>query len=164
MNAVYRNGSVWTTHCADVDGRAAVRWYRIDPLAVATTEVGTVADPTRSYFMPSVTVNKRGDVFLGFSGSSPTQFASAYGTGRRSTDPVGSSGRPRLYRSGAAPYTYLSSGGTSRWGDYSVSGIDPADDETFWTIQERAGTGDVWELHIGALRYPIRQAPPAQQR
>ena len=30
MNAVYRNGSIWTAHCVSVGGRAAARWYEVN--------------------------------------------------------------------------------------------------------------------------------------
>ena len=153
MNAVYRNGSVWTTHTVRVGTRAGVRWYRIDPVTVTAAEIGTVADTERGYFMPSLAVNERGDLFVGFSGCGPTEFVGSWGTGRRVNDPSGRVATPRLLRAGEAPYTFVSGGGSSRWGDYSTSGIDPLDDRTFWTIQEFAGAANVWKTQISALRY-----------
>ncbi|UCG34442.1 MAG: hypothetical protein JSU68_07330, partial [Phycisphaerales bacterium] len=62
MNAVYRDGSLWTTHCIGLDGRAAARWYEVDPVSVSLTQYGTVADSSLYYFFPSICVNRFGRV------------------------------------------------------------------------------------------------------
>ena len=68
------------------------------------------------------------DIILGFSGSSPSQYAAAYLAGRRSSDPVGELSDPILLKQGNAAYNTTGAGGVNRWGDYSLSSIDPDDD------------------------------------
>jgi hypothetical protein len=41
----------------------------------------------------------------------------------------------------------------SRWGDYSMLSIDPADDETFWyTTEYLTSTGTAWRTRFGAFK------------
>lgn len=148
MNAVYRNGFVWTTHCINVSNRAAVRWYQINVANNQATQVGTISDPVIHYYMPGIAVNAADQMMIGFSGSSPSQFVGAYLTGRLPSDPAGETGPPLLYKAGEAPYTQISSAGTNRWGDYSLTSVDPADDSTLWTIQQYARTGNSWVTRI----------------
>ncbi len=153
MNAVYRAGSLWTVHCIDVGGRAAVRWYQINPATLDLVQFGTVADPVRSFIMPSISVNGSEDVVVGFTGSSPSEYAGAYATGRRATFPQGAMAAPVLLQAGQGPYTFLDNQGVSRWGDYSITGVDPADDQTFWTVQQFALSPNSWRLRIQSLSY-----------
>jgi len=150
MNAVYRDGSVWTAHSISVSGRAAVRWYELNTSTVSTAQVGPVSDPVLHYFMPGIDVNSTNQMVVGFTGSGSTQFAGAYITGRVPSDPLGQTGPPLQYKAGEAPYTQLTSSGTNRWGDYSLTSIDPDDDRTFWTIQQYARSGNTWVTRIAS--------------
>lgn len=154
MNAVYRAGSLWTVHSVNVGGRAAVRWYQIKPDTPSLVQFGTVSDPVRSFIMPSISANSLGEIALGFTGSSPFEHASAYATGRKAYFPVGTTAAPVLLQAGQGPYTYLDFQGVSRWGDYSVTGVDPADDTTFWTVQQYALSPNDWRLRIQSLDFP----------
>ncbi|HYX20376.1 MAG TPA: IPT/TIG domain-containing protein, partial [Thermoanaerobaculia bacterium] len=48
-------------------------------------------------------------------------------------------------------------GGPRRWGDYSFTSLDPADDMTLWTIQEYCNLTDSWGVRVVQLLAP----PPA---
>jgi hypothetical protein len=148
MNAVYRDGSVWTAHSVSVDGRAAVRWYEIDVASATAIQVGTVSDPSLHFYMPGISVNASHDMVVGFTGSDASSYAGAWLTGRRATDSPGVTGPPLLYKAGLGPYTQVTATGTNRWGDYSLTSVDPLDDETFWTIQEYARGNNTWATHI----------------
>jgi hypothetical protein len=154
MNAVYRNGSIYTTHCISIGGRAGVRWYQLGTAPVSTQQSGSIDDPVVHYFAPSISVNSLGEVLLGFSGSSGSQFAGAYLAGRKPTDPAGQVSLPVLYKAGEAPYTQLSSSGVNRWGDYSLTAVDPLDDKTFWTIQQYARLSNTWVTRVASAGYP----------
>jgi hypothetical protein len=47
---------------------------------------------------------------------------------------------------------------SDRWGDYSVTQVDPANDHDFWTQQERAGkpvgSATIWETVWAAVSVP----------
>jgi hypothetical protein len=44
------------------------------------------------------------------------------------------------FKAGEATYFKTFSGSRNRWGDYSNTVVDPANDTDFWTIQEYAAT------------------------
>lgn len=154
LGAIFQNGSLWTVHCIDVGGRAAVRWYQIDPLALATQQVGTIDDATRHYFFPSMAVNANGDVAFGFAGSKSNEFAGAWYAGRKSTDLAGQTSSPALLKAGLASYQVQDGNGFNRWGDYTSTTLDPLDGASFWTIQEYARETDDWGTWIGELSFP----------
>jgi hypothetical protein len=90
LNAVYRNGSLWTTHhVAGAGGKLEVAWYQVNPATASFVQQGRISDPIRWYYYPSIAVNQNGDVAVGFSGSSSIEYASAYYTARKNTDPLG---------------------------------------------------------------------------
>ena len=151
INAVYRNGSLWTAHCVNVSGRAGCHWYQVDPSPLSLTQSGTISDPSLYYFFPGISVNSNNEVVIGFSGSSTTTFAGAYVSGRRPSDPPGATATPQLLKAGEGAYN--DGGNPSRWGDFSLTSVDPVDDLTFWTIQEYARAGNTWGTWIGKLKY-----------
>ncbi|HRX86738.1 MAG TPA: immunoglobulin domain-containing protein, partial [Phycisphaerae bacterium] len=155
MNAVYRDGSIWTTHTVDVSGRAACRWYEVDVQGASPTlqQVGTVSDPVLHYFFPSIMVNARGDALLGFSGTSATQYAGAYFTGRNRFDPPNEMGPAQPYRAGSGPQNNLDQYGRNRWGDYSLSSLDPNDEQQMWTIQAYGHTTNIWGTYIAEFSF-----------
>jgi hypothetical protein len=172
LNAVYRNGSLWTTHHVAVGGKIEVAWYQINPSAGAVASQGRISDPNRGYFYPSIAVNDNNDVAIGFSGSSAAQYASAYYTARRSIDPAGTTQPPSLLKTGEAPYlktgeTFGGTGTDNRWGDFSATVVDPTDGVTFWTLQEYAAAPMVvngtprsmWGTWWGKFRPPAIASP-----
>lgn len=155
MNAVYRNGSVWTAHGVNVGGRAACRWYELDASSATTQQVGTVASASMSYMFPSIAVNGNDEVLLAFSGSNSSTFASSYAAGRLSTDPQNQLSDPVLLQAGLAPYNTVDQDAVNRWGDYSLTCVDPTDDVTLWTIQEHTRNTDDWGTRVGSFRFPF---------
>lgn len=158
INAVYRDGSIWTAHTINVSNRAAVRWYQLNANPIVTVQVGTIADPVRHYFFPGIAVNALGDMVVGFSGSHAGEYASAYYTGRSATDASGETAPPVLMRAGTAPQNNIDSFGRNRWGDYSLTAVDPTDDSTLWTVQEYAHAENIWGTWVARLAYAIAPA------
>jgi len=153
MNAVYRDGSVYTAHTILIDGRASCRWYELDVASVTAPQIGTIADPVRSYYFPSISVNSEHHVVLGFTGSHAGEYAGAFYTGHHALDPPGATAAPALLRPGAGPYNHVDGNGVARWGDYSLTSVDPADDSTFWTIQEYARVNNRWGTWIAEIAF-----------
>ncbi|MCO6436715.1 MAG: hypothetical protein J5J06_06470 [Phycisphaerae bacterium] len=157
MNAVFRDGRIWTTHTINVDGRAACRWYEVDPGLLALVQYGTISDPVLHYFFPTIMVNLNGHVGMGFSGSSAQQFAGAYFTGRQSSDPPGEMALPVQYRAGLAPQNNIDGYGRNRWGDYSATTLDPVLQQQVWTIQEYAEAQDIWGTYVAVLGFDCNE-------
>ncbi len=146
---------LWTCHAVGVNrngtheptaspsnpaDRSGIAWYKIRLDATVTIENwGRVYDNATTspkfYYTPSLAVNKNGDMVLGFSGSSVTEYISAYYSGRLGTGeilPV-----PRRYFEGKD--VHYSSQSPFKWGDYSFSCLDP-DGLTVWSIQAYSET------------------------
>ena len=156
LNAVFRNGRLWFTHSGGRpnDGsdspttkdRTVVSWYEVNPLRLNTTGAPVLQSGTLDggagvhYFFPSIAVNKNNDAALGFSRSLPGIYVSAAVTGRQGTDPTGTMDPITTIKAGEDSYVKDFGSGRVRWGDYSATVVDPADDTTFWTIQEYAET------------------------
>jgi PGF-pre-PGF domain-containing protein len=143
LNAVFRNGYIWTTHTVSNNGnnKTEVAWYQIDPASASPSlpygipaQQGRISDINRWYYFPSIAVNSNGGMGIGFSGSSSSEYAGAYYTARNSSDASGTMQAVALLKSGLASYNQ------TRWGDYSATVVDPIDDRTFWTLQEYANS------------------------
>ena len=167
MNAVYRDGFIWTAHCIGLNGRAASRWYKIDVSDTTLDDYGTIEDSVIYYFFPSIMVDANGNAIMGFSGSSPGQYAAAYYTGRLANDPPGEMAPPVLLKEGDADYNLIDSYGRNRWGDYSLCSLDPVS-HTLWNIQEYAHSHDeedenrwgTWICELGFSNPPDKPTTP----
>ena len=63
-------GVLYACHNTELNGRMAVQWYRIRASDGALLEQGTIADPVRDLFMPSIAANQYGTVVICCNGSS----------------------------------------------------------------------------------------------
>ena len=151
MMSVYGNGSIWTAHTVSYNGRAACRWYEVDPVAMSLVQSGTVADSSLYYYFPSLMVNSAGSVVMAFSGSDASQYVACYYTGRRASDPAGEMADPIMFKAGTGAQNNIDGYGRNRWGDYSYTTLDPVDGATFWTIQEYGHSTDIWGTYIAVL-------------
>ena len=151
MMAVYRDGSLWTSHTISSGGRAACRWYEIDVATMTLVQSGTVADGSLHYFFPGIMVNQHGDAVMAFTGSNSSQYAGCYYTGRAAGDPLGEMAPPVQYKVGTGPQNLIDDYGRNRWGDYSYTTLDPIDETTFWTIQEYGHADGVWGTYVAVL-------------
>ena len=155
LNVVHRNGRLYATHTVSngTNTKTEVAWYEIVPSSPPTlAQQGRVSHESRFYYYPSIAVNVNGDIALGFSGSSPTEFPGGYYTARLNTDPPGTTQPVELLKSGEAPYFETGTGNDNRWGDFSATVVDPTDNLTFWTLQEYAQTDDQWGTWWGSFR------------
>ncbi len=147
LNVVFRDGFLWTAHTVNNTGnpKTEIAWYQINPSNASLSlpfgmpaQEGRISDESRWYYYPSIAVNAVGDVGIGFSGSSATEFAGAYYTARNASDAPGMMQPVGLLKAGLDSYTQ------DRWGDFSATVVDPIDDSTLWTVQEYAGTSNRW--------------------
>ncbi|HKP51840.1 MAG TPA: S-layer homology domain-containing protein [Chloroflexia bacterium] len=140
---------------ADGAGKGGVRWYELR--SPNTTPVvyqqSTYAPDADHRWMGSIAQDRQGNMALGFSVSNAsTLFPTIRYTGRLVTDPLNqmSQGETTMYPGGGSQTGY------ARWGDYSMMGIDPLDDCTFWYTQEYyASTSDgEWTTRVGSFKFP----------
>ena len=134
--------------------RTNVKWWEINPITGAVIQSGFVDDPTAGmfYYYPSIAVNQFDEILIGFSGSGIANYVGAYYAYRSSDDPVGTMQDVVLLKDGENPYYKTYSGTRNRWGDYSMTMVDPVDDSSFWTIQEYAYTpANQWSTWWGYI-------------
>ena len=150
-----RNGKLWAAHHVFLPegvtnvNRTAIQWWNLETNATIIQR-GYIQDTNavKQYTFPSLAVNKKGDVLIGYSGFSKDTYASAYYSYRQESDPLGKISKPALFKGGVAPYVKLRADGRNSWGDYSAAQVDPNNDTDMWTIQMYAETRNTEQKNI----------------
>jgi hypothetical protein len=158
-------GVIYGIHNTELNGRIAIRWYRIRASDGHLLESGTIADSNLDLFFPSIAANPAGTVVICYNGCGPSSYVSCYAMAGQVTSGVTTFGNPVLLMTGATSYhgddedtSGLGLGNpTSRWGDYSTTSVDPSDPNRFWTIQMYPSDSNVWTTQITEL---ITTQPP----
>jgi hypothetical protein len=144
-SVVYRNGLITGAHTiflpANLPTRTAIQWWQIATDGTVIQR-GRIDDPTGQnfYAYPSAAVNRNNDVLIGYSAFSGQEFAAARYAFRAAGDPPGTMRDDQILKAGEAYYSRTIQTSTNRWGDYSVSSVDPRSDQDFWTLQEYAAS------------------------
>ena len=176
MQSQYTNlGSVeslWLTHTVANPLNTALaspRWYQLNVTGGTVVTTGPLQqstwapDSAVARWMPSLAVDKDGNMAIGYSASSATMFPAIRYAGRLSTDPASTLGQSEtsLIEGTASQCCNFSDGSiNNRWGDYSAMTIDP-DGCTFWyttqyyeSPQPTSSGGNNWQTRIGSFKYP----------
>ena len=151
--------SLWNSHTGGAtDGatRAAVRWFQVkvtagvvEPNATQSATYNPADGMQR--WMPSIGVNKNGDMAIGFSVSNATtQHPSLWYAARLAADPLNTLPlTDQVLVNGTG-----SPNSSTRWGDYATMTLDP-DGCRFWFISEYyVATGSNWSTRIGSFNIP----------
>ena len=169
MQNQYRNisgtESLWLVHTAasSPTSTTGIRWYQLNvtggTVALTPTQQSTYGPVDGLYrWMPSLAVDKFGNMAVGYSAASGTHFADIRYAGRMVSDTLSTLGQDEaVMTAGSGAQNNSCGGGTcTRWGDYSAMTVDPVDDCTFWyTTEYYAALGGDWQTRIGSFRYPI---------
>jgi hypothetical protein len=156
----YRNGTAETllvshsVQAAKGSNRTGVRWYEIDDPngTPVVAQQGTFAPGTATYrWMPSIAMDKAGDIAIGYSASAKGRHPSIRFTGRTPSDPPNTLESESTIIEGAGSQN----GGLNRWGDYSSMSVDPVDDCTFWYTTEYIPVNGSfnWQTRIAAFKF-----------
>ncbi|MGA2787266.1 MAG: hypothetical protein ABSF60_07035, partial [Verrucomicrobiota bacterium] len=104
------------------------------------------------FFYPSIAANSQGQFLLAFNRSGSTAPAgdiSIYGAVGSVNGSTVTMGSPFLIQTGGVSnFTISFDSAPYRWGDYSTTMVDPADDNLFWTIQEIPASSTSWGTQI----------------
>ncbi len=155
--------SLVVSHSVQVGSTVGVRWYEIRLDASNNASVyqqGTFIPTTTSHrWMPSIAMDKVGNIALGYSISGSTSNPNIAITGRLAGDPLGTmtQGETVLLQT-----TGAQTGSLRRWGDYASINTDPADDCTFWFSTEYLKTSGSfnWSTRVTSFSLPGCLAPP----
>ncbi len=165
MQNQYRNingtESLWLTHTVGSGGVTGIRWYQLNvtggTIASSPVQSSTYQPDSNYRWMPSLAVDKMGNMAIGYSISSSTMYPAIAYSGRLTTDSPNTLGQGEtilIAGTGAqsADIYHLTSG---RWGDYTAMTVDPTDDCTFWYTNEYySSTGYNWQTRIGSFAFP----------
>ena len=167
---VYQNRggteSLWTSNTVCTDAACTqptgVRWYQFDvtggnfPATPVQQQTWTNNDDGLYRFMSSIAVDNAGNTAIGYATSSSSAFPGIRYAGRLESDPPSNlgQGEATLFN-GAGSQTDTN----GRWGDYSMTTIDPADGMTFWTVGEYyANTSSFnWHTRVGKFQFRGRR-------
>ena len=147
--AIFRDGVLWVVQKGSRARSVIVVWK----IAGNGAKVFVIEDAATDYGFPSIAVNRLGAALVGYSTFSASMYPSA---ACRYIDPAGNVSAPAVVKGGEDWYTNW------RWGDYSTTVVDPADDTNFWTLQSYArppvGIGHIswgtWWAYVQAGRPP----------
>jgi hypothetical protein len=133
-------------------GGGGVRWYefRLDKKGDPQLyQQGTYAPEGFYRWMPSIGIDKKGDIGIGYSFGGLPNFAGLRFAARQAGDPKGQlTLHESVLATGEAAQT-----NTLRWEDYTTTALDPSDDCTFWYVGDYLKAGDTgYRTRIGAFR------------
>jgi hypothetical protein len=167
-----RNGteSLWADHTIILNypnGPTAVRWYQFNvtggnfPATPVQQQDWSNGNDGLFRWMPSLAVDQNGNMAIGYSTSSAKDFPGIRYAGRFASDPPNDLGQGEATMFDGTGSQTSASG---RWGDYTMTTIDPADNVSFWHTNEYyATTGISWSTRIGKFNFP-RIAPTPRPR
>ena len=163
---VYQNRagteSLWTSNTVCTDAPCTqptgVRWYQFNvtggtfPATPVQQQTWTNGNDGLYRFMPSIAVDNAGNTAIGYATSNSAAFPGIRYAGRLVSDPPSNlgQGEATLF-SGTGSQT----GTNGRWGDYSMTTIDPSDNMSFWTVGEYYANTSAfnWHTRIGKFNF-----------
>jgi hypothetical protein len=154
----YRNvngvQSLWVSRTVVAGTSMGLRWMEVRNMSTTPVvyQEGTYAPDANYRWMPSLAVDKFGNMAIGYSVSSSTMYPAIRYAGRLVADPLNTLGQTEV---SLIEGTGSQSGGYNRWGDYASMSVDPVDDCTFWfTTEYYETTSNNWQTRIGSFQYP----------
>ena len=135
-SAFVRNGSVFGCNGAKNarDTRPGVLWYEVSISDGALVQEGLVDSTDRDLIFPSVAVDRHGNVGIGCTGTSLTEFPSVYVMMHAAGEPANFMSEPMAAVAGTTAYHYAGARAVNL-SHYSTTCIDPANPDLLWTCQ-----------------------------
>ena len=135
-------------------GAGGVRWYefRLDANRNPVLyQQGTYAPDNFYRWMPSIDIDRDGDIGVGYSFGGTPNFAGQRFAARPTSDSKGLlTFHESILANGEAAQT-----NTLRWEDYTTTAIDPSDDCTFWYVGDYLKSdAKEYSTRIAAFRVP----------
>jgi len=135
----------------------SVEWFEFRNAGSSATtptlfQSGQYDIDTSYRWLPSIAMDKDGNIALGYSKSSTSVFPGIYVTGRLAGDSAGTMGAEIEMQAGIG----VQLGAGNRWGDYSGMTLDPIDQCTFYYTNEYLKTngGFNWSTRVAAFKFP----------
>lgn len=143
---------------ANNGGPTGIRWYEIrNPSTTPVVfQASTFQPDTKFRFMPSIAMDKMGNIAIGYSVSDASTFPSIAMVGRLRIEPANFLEAEQILVTGAGSQNSSNGTGGNRWGDYSALTVDPADDCTFYYTNEVLPANGVfnWNTYVYSFKFP----------
>jgi len=145
-------------------GPTIIRWYQFNvtggsfPATAAQQQDWSNGLDGLWRFMPSIAVDASGNAAIAYSTSNSANFPGIRYAGRLAGDPSNNLGQGEATMfSGTGSQT-----SPSRWGDYSMTTVDPSDGMTFWHVNEYYATNGsfTWNTRIGKFQFGSASPTP----
>lgn len=131
--AASRNGVIWMAHMVLLtSSRSGILVWQISG---ASAKTYLIEDPEKVFAFPSIAVNRYGAALVSYQVFSSVSYPAA---GYSYIDPKGVLSSPGILKTGTTPYLI------GRWGDYTTTLVDPADDTSFWAIHMVPTQTNAW--------------------
>jgi hypothetical protein len=145
-------------HSVNNTTAVATRWYEFRSQGLGNVkklslyQSGETPDDGVYRWMGSVAMDKMGDIAIGYSRSSATDYPSIYYAGQTAGDPLGTTEAEALIKQGSGSQTDT----FDRWGDYSSMALDGNDSCTFWYTNEYYPVTAQfrWDTWLASLKFP----------
>ena len=172
--------SLLASHSVDTgppNQRTGVRWYELRNLNDTPTvfQQSTYAPDPSHRWIPSLAMDKSGDIAAGYNISSTTIFPGIRFASRQASDPINRLGAENVLVNGSGTQRCTSANGDClgqcqerkngvltgkcrtlpRWGDYGTLSIDPTDDCTFWYTAESGEETGAFKWHTRILSFKL---------
>ncbi|MBO0695656.1 MAG: hypothetical protein J2P56_06085, partial [Verrucomicrobia bacterium] len=156
-----RNGveSLWASKTVFLtfNGPTGIRWFQFDvtggnfPAAPLQQQDWSNGNDGLWRWMPSIAVDANGNAAIGYSAGGPSTFPGIRYAGRFAADPLNDlSQGEAILTDGRGSQT-----AESRWGDYTMTTIDPSDGLSFWHTNEyyRHSAPRSWFTRVGKFQF-----------
>jgi hypothetical protein len=134
-------GSIFSCNAAKdtLDSRCGIFWCEIRASDGALVQEGFVDAPDCDYLVPSLAVDANGNIGLGCTRTSETEYPSVCVMMHAAGDPKNTMRPPVLAARGTTVFSSSRPGKYGLgWGNYNSTCVDPSDPTILWTYQEYA--------------------------
>jgi len=149
-NSLFLAGNEPCTPSGDPGLRTCLRVIEVRTDILAVRQDMSYGSAGSYYYFPALRPDRSGNLYVVFTASSSTSFASVRATGRVANDPLNT----------LQPSVELRAGGAAqldprgRMGDYSGAALDPSDSATVWVMAEYINAFGDWSTHVAQLWLP----------
>ena len=150
VNAVFRNGLLWTAHTVAVNwgegtNVSGIQWFQLNPGGGVIAQHHVYGAPDLFYFCPTMMVDGQSNLIMVFNRVGAAEFPTIRFTGRLSTDLLSTLQASALLKESPVA--------TSRgWGAYNGAAVDPNDTKV-WIIGQYTAAEAEWGTWIGETSY-----------
>lgn len=137
-------------------GISGIRWYEFRGSGSVWNvyQQGTYSPDLTHRWMPSISMNGKGEIAVAYMVSSTSVFPGIRLAGRKPTDPLG---QLFTYEETSAYDGVASQTQNNRAGDYNDLCVDPVDDSTFWFTSQYYGLPSLFGGYTKVIRFDLAE-------